>query len=76
MIALEYQPEDLKMCMLLVQYIEENVMDKLNLIEKVQLVLFHPWFASNRSAQPEAHTRYPTSSGRTRCQLLQLIVAN
>jgi hypothetical protein len=45
----EYHPDDFERCMLLVQYTKEDVIDKLNLIGKVQLVPFRPRFMFNGS---------------------------
>ena len=44
--APEYHPDDFKRYMLLVQYIKEDVMDKLNLIRNA---LFNPRFVFNGS---------------------------
>ncbi len=49
LIAPEYHHNDFERYMLLVQYIKEDVTDKLNLIGKVQFALSQPRFMFNRS---------------------------
>ncbi len=48
-IAPEYHPNNFKRYMLLVQYIDEDMMDEFNLIGKVQLPPFHPRIMFNGS---------------------------
>ncbi len=63
-IALEFHPNDFKRYMLLVQYLKEDVMDKLNLTKNVQLVPFHPrflfnWSGIDRINNHMKHSPYP-----------------
>ena len=48
-IAPEYHPDDFEKYMSLVSYIEEDVMDDLDLVGKVQLAPFHPKFVFDGS---------------------------
>lgn len=48
-IAPEYHPDDFERYMSLVSYIEEDVMDELDLVGRVQLAPFHPQFVFDGS---------------------------